>query len=172
VMRARDNAPRRDADPRPSHEGPGRHRDHGQNRVPEAPLPDAARGIAEALQHVGDRWTLLVIAALLERPLRFGELQRSVPGVATNVLSSRLKELERRGLVVTEPYSTRPVRLEYHATERAAELGGVLRLLHSWAASGAGAEPSAHSACGTPLEVRHWCPTCQQIVDEDEEIWV
>ncbi len=141
-------------------------------RRPASPAP-----LADALERIGDRWTLLVIAALLAGPLRFGELQEQVPGVATNVLSARLRELERQGLVIAEPYSTRPVRLEYRVTARAAELEGALRLLSAWAASAGGEpehghEPPAHAVCGTPLEVRHWCPTCRQVVDEDEEVWL
>jgi DNA-binding HxlR family transcriptional regulator len=133
--------------------------------------------LADALERIGDRWTLLVIAALLGGPLRFGELQEQVPGVATNVLSARLRDLERQGLVVAEPYSTRPLRLEYRATARASELGGVLRMLGAWAVAPGGEgelghEPPAHTVCGTALEIRHWCPTCQQVVDEDEEVWL
>ncbi|MGO9560250.1 MAG: winged helix-turn-helix transcriptional regulator [Acidimicrobiales bacterium] len=129
--------------------------------------------LADALERIGDRWMLLVIGALLEGPRRFGELQQSVPGVATNVLSGRLRELERQGLVIAEPYSTRPMRLEYRATARAAELGGVLRLLAAWGSGATGdLEAPAHAVCGTALEVRYWCPTCQQVVDEDEEVWL
>jgi DNA-binding HxlR family transcriptional regulator len=129
--------------------------------------------LADALERIGDRWMLLVIGALLEGPRRFGELQQSVPGVATNVLAGRLRELERQGLVIAEPYSTRPLRLEYRATARATELGGVLRLLAAWGSAGsAESEAAAHTVCGTALEVRYWCPTCQQVVDEDEEVWL
>ncbi len=129
--------------------------------------------LALALEHVGDRWTLLVIGALLEGPLKFGALQEAVPGVATNVLAGRLKELERHGLVVAEPYSTRPLRLEYRATARASDLAGALRVLAAWGARREGDhEPLAHSGCGTALEVRYWCPTCHQLVDDEEDVWL
>lgn len=130
-------------------------------------------GLGIALRRVGDRWSLLLIAALLEGPRRFGELQEELPGVATNVLAGRLKELERQGLVVAEPYSERPLRLEYRATAKAAELSGALRLIAAWGAvDETEAEPLSHSACGTALEVRYWCPTCQEVVDEQAEIWL
>ncbi len=132
---------------------------------PESPL-------AAALRRIGDRWTLLVVKALLEQPRRFGELQRAVPGVATNVLSARLRDLERHGLVVAEPYSTRPVRVEYRATARAAELGGVLRLLGDWSARGGGPELPVHALCGTALEVRYYCPTCHDVAEEDAGVWL
>ncbi len=130
-----------------------------------------------ALRRIGDRWTLLIVASLLEGPRRFGELQRSVPGIATNVLSARLRQLERQGLAVSRPYSERPVRLEYELTTGAAELAGALRLLAAWGAeAGDGGEGvvgvPVHPVCGTRLEVRYWCPTCQQVADGEEEFWV
>lgn len=140
---------------------------------PGAVLGTESEALAAALEHLGDRWTLLVVAALLSGPKRFGELQDAVPGVASNILSTRLRGLERHGLVVGEPYSTRPLRLEYRATARASELGGVLRLLAAWAsAAGDDLEAPSHALCGSALEVRHWCPTCQAVVDDDEEVWL
>jgi DNA-binding HxlR family transcriptional regulator len=59
--------------------------------------------LESALATVGDRWTLLVIAALLDGPKRFGELQTDLPGIAPNVLSQRLRALERDALVVARP---------------------------------------------------------------------
>ena len=55
--------------------------------------------LADALDAVGDRWTLLIVAALLEGPRRFGDLQAEVGGIAPNVLTSRLRALERERLV-------------------------------------------------------------------------
>jgi len=62
--------------------------------------------LAEALATVGDRWTLLVVEALLPGPRRFSELLSQLPGIAANILSDRLKRLEREGLLVARPYST------------------------------------------------------------------
>jgi DNA-binding HxlR family transcriptional regulator len=56
--------------------------------------------LADALATVGDRWTLLLIAALLDGPRRFGDLQEEVAGIAPNVLTQRLRQLERNALVV------------------------------------------------------------------------
>lgn len=56
-------------------------------------------GLAKALDVVGDRWTLLIVRELLVRPCRYRELQESLPGVASNLLSSRLKHLEDAGVV-------------------------------------------------------------------------
>ena len=126
--------------------------------------------LAEALATVGDRWTLLIIAALLEGPKRFGELQQEVPGIAPNLLTQRLRQLERNALVVARAYSERPPRFDYELTSGGQELAGVLRLLADWGARYAGEEHEVrHAACGTPLEARWWCPTCEQLVDEGED---
>lgn len=122
-----------------------------------------------ALARVGDRWALLVVDALLAGPRRFGELQHEVNGIASNVLSSRLRQLEREGVVVARPYSERPPRAAYELTGAGIELAGALRLLADWGAGADGdAEPLRHPACGTALEARWYCPTCARSVDDHE----
>jgi DNA-binding HxlR family transcriptional regulator len=123
--------------------------------------------LAEALSRVGDRWTLLVIEALLEGPRRFGDLQDGIPGIAPNILTQRLRHLEREALVVSRPYSERPPRFVYELTSAGAELAGALRLLADWGARQAESpDPLRHAECGTALEARWWCPSCDTAVDE------
>src|SRR5215210_609221 len=122
--------------------------------------------LADALARVGDRWTLLVVAALLDGPKRFNELQDALEGIAPNVLSARLKGLGEQALVVAQPYSERPPRFVYELSDSGRELAGALRLLADWGARSAGAEPLRHTACGTALEARWWCPTCEETVDD------
>ena len=136
-----------------------------------------ASPLADALARVGDRWTLLAIAALLEQPLRFNELQQQLGGIAPNVLSARLKALAENALVVAQPYSDRPPRFVYELSDSGRELAGALRLLADWGArSAGGGEPLRHVVCGTALEARWWCPACEQPVDdpdaEDEVVHV
>jgi DNA-binding HxlR family transcriptional regulator len=121
----------------------------------------------EALSRVGDRWTLLVVAALLDGPRRFNELQESLEGIAPNILSSRLKALIEHALVVQHPYQERPPRFVYELSEPGRELAGALRLLADWGARSAGtSEPLRHNTCGTALQARWWCPTCEEPVDD------
>src|SRR3954452_13869520 len=129
--------------------------------VPSSPL-------AQALARVGDRWTLLVVAALLEGPKRFNELQEELDGIAPNVLSARLKGLAEQALVVAQPYSERPPRFAYELSESGRELAGALRLLADWGARSAGAEPYRHDSCGTALEARWYCPGCEVVVDDPD----
>jgi DNA-binding HxlR family transcriptional regulator len=131
---------------------------------------DGSSPLAEALARVGDRWTLLVVEALLDGPRRFNDLLGQLPGIAANILSERLKRLEREGLVVARPYSDRPPRAAYLLTAEGGELAGTLRLLASWGAGHTDlAEVPRHPACGTPIEARWYCPTCDQLVDYEPQ---
>jgi DNA-binding HxlR family transcriptional regulator len=128
----------------------------------------AASPLAEALTRVGDRWTLQVVEALLAGPLRFNDLLDQVPGIAANILSERLRRLEREALLVARPYSERPPRAAYDLTAEGKELAGALRLLAHWGARHADpAEVPRHFACGTPIEARWYCPTCDRLVDDE-----
>lgn len=137
---------------------------------------DANPGLDLAMARVGDRWTLLVIDALLDGPRRFSDLQEAIPGLAPNVLSARLRRLESEGLVTSVPYSDRPPRLEYRVSESGRELVGALRLLARWGARSSGGEVEGprHRACGTPLEARWYCPTCEHVTDraDDDLHWL
>src|SRR5881275_1739072 len=90
--------------------------------------------LAAALDSVGDRWTLLLVEALLDGPRRFGDLEEGLQGIAPNVLSQRLRRLEGEGLAIADPYSERPPRFVYELTAAGRELAGALRLLADWGA--------------------------------------
>jgi DNA-binding HxlR family transcriptional regulator len=127
---------------------------------------DAGAGLAEALALVGDRWSLAIVAKLLEGPLRFGSLQELMPEISPNVLSQRLRALQAAGLLVASPYSHRPPRYLYELTNAGAELAAPLRLLGDWGSRqlGAPAEAPRHEACEAPLELRWYCPACEEPV--------
>lgn len=124
-------------------------------------------GLDAALERVGDRWSLLIVEVLLDGPRRFNDLGTAVTGIAPNILTERLRRLERAGVIVGQRYSERPVRLAYSLTADGQELAGVLRLLAAW---GGGSDSAGlrHLSCGTALEARWWCPTCSTAIGEDE----
>src|SRR3954467_4197214 len=132
-----------------------------------APDPDRSRSPLEAaLDRVGDRWSLLLVEALLDGPRRFGALSEVVPGIALNILTDRLRRLERERIVVATPYQQRPPRMSYALTADGRDLASALRLLADWGGRGAAdAEPLRHGPCGTPLEARWYCPTCESAVE-------
>jgi DNA-binding HxlR family transcriptional regulator len=89
--------------------------------------------VARTLDVVGERWTLLLLRdLLLHGPRRFQDFQTSLPGVAPNTLSVRLKSMEDNGLVRRELYSERPPRLEYVLTDKGRSLGPVVKAMRDW----------------------------------------
>jgi DNA-binding HxlR family transcriptional regulator len=137
--------------------------------MPRRPTPATdVSPLQHALQRIGDKWSLLLVAALLDGPRRFGDLLDELPGLAPNILTQRLRNLEREALVVARPYSERPPRFSYELTASGAELAGALRLLADWGARQGDAEPPRHADCGTPLEVRWWCPACEAVVADPD----
>ncbi len=112
--------------------------------------------MAGACELIGDRWSLPIVAALLERPLRYTEIQQLLPGLAPNILSGRLRSLERDGLISAERYSARPPRFQYRLTGDGMALREVALMLSAWGQRRGG----VHEPCGGPLELRWWCATC------------
>jgi DNA-binding HxlR family transcriptional regulator len=133
----------------------------------DAPSTDRPRlPLEAALDRVGDRWSLLVVEALLDGPRRFGEVGEILPGIAANILTDRLRRLERAGILRSSPYQERPTRLAYELTADGRALASALRLLADWGARRSDdVEPLRHATCGTPLEARYFCPTCASMVD-------
>ena len=86
-----------------------------------------------AIELIGKRWTGAIVFALTDGPLRFGELARAVPGLSDRLLSKRLRELEREGLVVRRVEEGSPVRVTYSLTAAGGELRPVLAELKTWA---------------------------------------
>lgn len=140
------------------------HRGRGGGRQPGPP------GLDAALRRVGDRWTPLVLVELAEGDATFGELSERLEGIAPNVLTKRLRALEADGLITSEAYQQRPVRVRYRLSDSGRRLGSVWAALDAWGAAhlfdgGDGAAAPSHEACGSQLELRWYCPTCQEFVD-------
>ncbi len=88
--------------------------------------------VACALDVVGDRWTLLVIRDLLGGKRRTANSRPQPMKTPTDILAERLRRLEREGLIARVPYSTRPLRVEYHLTPEGYELGHAVDALATW----------------------------------------
>ncbi len=91
-------------------------------------------GFARALELVGERWALLIVRDLLVGPKRFGEIQRGLPGIPTNILSARLSELEDSGLVRRRAVARPAKGLAYELTEAGAALEEPVLALGRWGA--------------------------------------
>ncbi|MEV4256591.1 helix-turn-helix domain-containing protein [Spirillospora sp. NPDC049652] len=87
--------------------------------------------IADTLELIGERWSVLVVRELLHGVRRFDGIAYNT-GASRDILTARLRKLERSGILYRERYSERPARYEYHLTEAGRELGDVLMLLVKW----------------------------------------
>jgi DNA-binding HxlR family transcriptional regulator len=89
--------------------------------------------VREILSRVGDKWSILVIMLLSERPWRFNELKRAIEGMSQRMLTLTLRNLERDGLVTRTVYPTVPPSVEYALTPLGQSLRGPIIALGTWA---------------------------------------
>ncbi|MGQ0641131.1 MAG: winged helix-turn-helix transcriptional regulator [Gemmatimonadaceae bacterium] len=94
---------------------------------------DPACPTRQLLDRIADKWTVLVICALGEKELRFGELRRTVGGAAPKVLTAVLRSLERDGVVLRRVYDASPLRVEYSLTALGRSLYQAVDDLRVWA---------------------------------------
>ena len=87
----------------------------------------------EAVELVGRRWTGAILRVLMDGALRFSEIAQAVPELSDRLLSERMKELERRGIVQRRVISGPPLRVEYSLSEMGRELEPALSELQRWA---------------------------------------
>ncbi|MFW6075156.1 MAG: winged helix-turn-helix transcriptional regulator [Chloroflexota bacterium] len=95
-------------------------------------------GLARALEMVGERWALLIIRDLLVGPRRFSDLRRGLPKIPTNILTNRLKELERNGIVRRRELPRPASAVVYELTEYGERLDPIVRELGLWGAQSLG----------------------------------
>ncbi|MFJ6630434.1 winged helix-turn-helix transcriptional regulator [Streptomyces sp. NPDC091376] len=103
-------------------------------RPPRRRSYDQYCAVARALDSVGDRWTLLIVRELLAGPRRYTDLHADLPGVSTDVLASRLKDMERDELAVRRRLPAPVSAYVYELTERGRALHPVVAALAEWGA--------------------------------------
>ena len=117
--------------------------------------------VAKTLEVIGDRWTLLVVRDLLPGRRRFRDLLDSLPGIAPNMLSDRLKLMEEHRLIARHFYSDHPPRAEYELTDKGKELGVIVGALAAWGSRHIERRSRlVHADCGHPVKVGYYCPDC------------
>ncbi|ACB81946.1 transcriptional regulator, HxlR family [Methylorubrum populi BJ001] len=90
------------------------------------------RAVGDILSRVGDRWTVLVVVALCDRPCRFSALRRKVGGISQQMLTSTLRTLERDGMVERTVRATTPPQVSYALTDLGRSLSDTVRQLAEW----------------------------------------
>jgi DNA-binding HxlR family transcriptional regulator len=91
------------------------------------------KALAQILDRVGDKWTIMVVGVLSHGPMRFNALQREIPGVSHRMLTMTLRGLERDGLVKRTAFATIPPRVDYELTPVGQSLTEPLLALAGWA---------------------------------------
>lgn len=95
--------------------------------------PDIFRDVRNALTILGDKWSVLILISLMEKPARFTDIETMLPGLNPRTLTSKLKALENEGLIDRKDYKEFPPRIEYSVTDKARELKPVMIELKKWA---------------------------------------
>jgi DNA-binding HxlR family transcriptional regulator len=126
------------------------------------PFARSPCAIANSLDIVGDKWSLLVVRDLLHGKRTYGKLALSPEHIPTNILADRLQRLETAGIVTRTPYQQRPVRYSYTLTPKGTALGEVLLAFVRWGKQhipgtvtlNQGAAGGAVAAAKTPRRIR------------------
>lgn len=108
-----------------------------ESKVVEKPREDLAsdccRGLAQIIDRVGDKWTVMVVGHLRGGSMRFNGIMRAIPGISHRMLTLTLRGLERDGLVKRTAYATVPPRVDYELTALGRSLTDPLAQLAYWA---------------------------------------
>ena len=102
--------------------------------------------VRNVLDHIGDKWTILIVMALADEPRRFSQLQRAVPDISRRMLTETLRDLERDGLLSRQVFPTSPPSVEYRLTALGTSMLDPLAYLVTWADRTYGAIRQARSA--------------------------
>ena len=86
-----------------------------------------------AFELLGKRWTGLIIRTILNGQHRCSDIEEAIPNMSSRMLTERLKELDKEGIIVRKVYPETPVRIEYELTEKGLELENVMDEIQKWA---------------------------------------
>jgi DNA-binding HxlR family transcriptional regulator len=124
--------------------------------------------IAQVLNLIGDRWTMLIIRDLLEGKTTFNELKQSLDGISANILSERLRSLEKDHLITCHLYSEHPPRYEYKLSEAGQQLSHVMNAITSWGQHYLDKPYTKikHNECEHEVVPTYYCSHCDKIIDD------
>lgn len=124
--------------------------------------------LAQTLNIVGDKWTLLVLHRILNNKNTFKELQEALKPIPTNILSDRIKLLEKNGFIVAQIYNEHPPRYQYLLTEKGMDFKHVFNSIILWANKHLEAckKTVCHEECGKEVEIKYYCKDCDEYVDD------
>ncbi|MEN4753388.1 helix-turn-helix domain-containing protein [Pseudomonas sp. Ps21-P2] len=95
-------------------------------------LPLDVTATRPILEHIANKWTVLILSVLCTQPARFNDLKRRLEGITHKALSDALKRLERNGLISRKVLPTRPIGVEYTITDLGCSLREPFAALYNW----------------------------------------
>lgn len=126
--------------------------------------------IAQTLNMIGDKWTLLILRQMMMGHDTYKELQENLEGIPSNLLSERLKCLESDGLILSQLYSTHPPRYRYLLTDSGKELDDIFNSIMLWGEKHLTKcyKQLTHTACGHQIELQYYCSNCNSSIPKEE----
>ncbi|WP_058485772.1 winged helix-turn-helix transcriptional regulator [Defluviitalea phaphyphila] len=126
--------------------------------------------IAQTLNIIGDKWTLLILRALSNGNDTYNKLLNNLEGIPSNLLSSRLKSLEEDELITSVLYQKHPPRYKYILTESGKDLEDVFNTIILWGEKHLKKcyKELVHSSCNHKIQIQYFCPHCQKTIDKNE----
>ena len=131
---------------------------------------DLCCNIAQTLNIIGDKWTLLILHAVKEKKHTYKEIHESLPGIPTNLLSNRLKELCQDDLLQCELYSKHPPRYRYSLTVKSIDLDDIYNALIIWGDRHLDKSYKciSHDGCQGEIEIVYRCKECGEIINKED----
>ncbi|MCR2044117.1 winged helix-turn-helix transcriptional regulator [Anaerosalibacter massiliensis] len=129
---------------------------------------DLECNLAQTLNILGDRWTILVLHRIYKNKNTFKELEEALEAIPTNVLSNRIKLLEENGLIYSELYNEHPPRYKYIITEKGKDFNHVFNSMILWAHKYLKNcnKTVCHEKCGNSVQIKYYCENCGEYVDD------
>ena len=128
--------------------------------------------IAQTLNLIGDRWTLLILHAVREGRRTYKDLQEGLEGIPTNLLSSRLKSLCEDELLSCSLYQEHPPRYQYELTDKSRDLDDIYTALMIWGDRHLHKSYKClkHKYCGGAVDIQYVCRECGKVIRKEDLI--
>ena len=125
--------------------------------------------IAQTLNIIGDKWTLLILRQLLIGHATYKEILDNLEGIPSNLLSDRLKCLEMDELITASLYQSHPPRYRYILTESGKDLGDVFNSIILWGDKNLKKchKQLTHTDCGHKIELQYYCSHCAMTINKE-----
>lgn len=133
-------------------------------------LYDLPCNIAQTLNIIGDKWTLLILRQIMRGHNTYTEIQQRLEGIPSNLLSGRLKSLVEDELISSQLYQTHPPRYSYLLTDSGRDLSDVFNSIILWGERNLKEchKQLTHSKCNHKIELTYYCSKCDKIIDRDD----